>query len=247
VEEKILQKNAELEDNNWWHISRRKIIETAIEKYIGKFPADAQILDVGCGTGGNFDLICNYSKNISGIESDSYALGIARQKYASINISQGDLPYNIPVQENNFDAIFLLDVLEHIDDDLSSLQTLFSKLKSGGHLIITVPAFNFLWSNHDTVNHHKRRYSLNELIGKVKKNSFQIKCASYFNTWLFPLIALVRIIKSKTPTLKDKSDLFTPPKAVNNILTCIMSSERFFIRDSKLPFGVSIIVIAQKP
>ncbi|EKE02635.1 MAG: hypothetical protein ACD_20C00350G0013 [uncultured bacterium] len=247
MEEKILQQNAEMEDNNWWHVSRRKIIKSAINKHVGKFSPDAQILDIGCGTGGNFDFIYNYSKNITGIELDPYALDVAQQKYKNVNICQGDLPYNIPVPDNNFDVIFLLDVLEHINDDTASLYTIFSKLKPGGHLVMTVPAFNFLWSNHDDINHHKRRYTLTELTDKVRKNNFKIKCTSYFNTWLFPLIALVRIIKSKIPALKDKSDLFMLPKTINNILTGLMSSERFLVENSVLPFGVSIIVIAQKP
>lgn len=246
MEEEVYQQNAKLEDNNWWHVARRKIIETTIEKYIGKTPSNAIVLDIGCGSGGNFDLISKYYKNIYGVEASSCVMEIAKQKYPDINISQGDLPDNVPFSDNYFDIIFLLDVLEHIEDDSSALKTIFKKLKPGGYLILTVPAFNFLWSHHDEINHHKRRYSLGELTSKIRKNNFKIKCESYFNTLLFPLIALVRLVKKGNASLKNKSDIFAMPGVINSLLTNIMSSEKFFIRNNKLPFGVSIIVVAQK-
>jgi len=237
--------DAKYQKENWWHISRIKIIETVIKKHIKNLGQETEILDIGSGTGGNFKLLSRFTKNIIGMECNSYARELSQQKY-DFQVTDGNLPDNIPFSDESFDLITLFDVLEHVDDDINSLKNILSKIKMGGHILITVPAYQFLWSGHDEINDHKRRYTLNELLAKMKKAGITIKYGSYFNTWLFPLIFAVRFIKSKISVLKDKEDTFLPPKPINSLLKLIMSSESLIIQNGSCPFGVSIIALGYK-
>lgn len=232
-------------EEHWWLVSRRKIIETVIKKHVKEINPEYKILDIGCGTGGNFNLLSKYSQNIIGLENDPYAANLSKEKY-NFNIIQGNLPDNIPFPDENFDLITLFDVLEHVDDDETSLKNILAKIKPGGHFLLTVPAYQFLWSDLDVINDHKRRYTLKELSNKVKQSGLNIKYKSYFNTWLFPLISLVYFLKNHFGIFKDTYQINFPSKPVNFILKSIMSSERFIIKNGVLPFGVSIILLGCK-
>lgn len=235
-----------LEQEHWWFVSRRSIIDTVLRSRLASVGSRSAILDAGCGTGGNLDLLSGLSGDVTGLEMEPGAAEIARSKSGKA-VFIGSLPDQVPFADGSFDLIVLLDVLEHIEDDMGALVSLTAKLKPGGHLIITVPAFSFLWSKHDESHHHKRRYRLHELTGKMRRCHLVPTYASYFNTWLFPLIALVRMLQ-KTVRLFDKTDdLSMPSPLLNKLLTEVMSSERHILKRGKLPFGVSIMAIGQKP
>ena len=237
--------DAKYQKENWWHLSRIKIIETVIKKHIKKINPEYKILDIGCGTGGNFNLLAKYSQNIIGLENDPYAIELSKEKY-DFNIVQGNLPDNIPFSDENFDLITLFDVLEHVDDDETSLKNILAKIKPGGYFLLTVPAYQFLWSDLDVINDHKRRYTLKELSNKIKQAGLKIKYGSYFNTWLFPLIFLVYFLKNHFSMFKDTYQASFPSKPINFILKSIMSGERFIIQNGAFPFGVSIILLGCK-
>lgn len=234
-----------LEHEHWWFVSRRSIIETVIRIHVKSIGPHFKILDAGCGTGGNLDLLSSLGCDVTGLEMEPDAAEIARSKSGK-TVYIGSLPDQIPFADESFDLIVLLDVLEHIDDDIGALTSLTAKLKHGGNLLITVPAFSFLWSRHDESHHHKRRYRLNELVGKMSHCNLHPKYASYFNTWLFPMIALVRILQKRLRFLKKTDDLSMPSPFLNTLLTAAMSSERHILKHGKLPFGVSIMAIGQK-
>ncbi|MDD3012420.1 MAG: class I SAM-dependent methyltransferase [Candidatus Gastranaerophilales bacterium] len=244
MEDRIYLKMADLEDKHWWFVSKRKIIETIINKYIKGLNYKSKILDAGCGTGSNFLMLSKFSKNITMMEYDENASKIAEQKY-NCKVYKGSLPSDIPFNDNEFDLIVLLDVLEHIDNDKDALIALKSKLKPEGYLLITVPAFNFLWSSHDESHHHKRRYKLGELNKILLNCGFEKRYCSYYNFILFPLIVCIRFIK-KLGLLSKEDDLNAASKIVNYILTLIMSSESHLLKFFQLPFGVSIISVYQK-
>jgi SAM-dependent methyltransferase len=158
----------------------------------------------------------------------------------------GSLPNQVPFPDESFDLIVLLDVLEHIGEDKAALAALAAKLKPGGHLLVTVPAFSFLWSEHDESHHHHRRYRLPQLTGLMKQCRLEPTFASYFNTWLFPLIALVRVVLKKLPFARNTDDLSMPSLLLNKLLTHVMTSERHLLRLGRLPFGVSIVALGRK-
>lgn len=233
---------ASLEENHWWFAARRAIVENIIRQL--RLPSDAKILDAGCGTGGNLSMLGRYGQ-VQGMELDEHARQMANAKGIA-QVLPGTLPDKVPYQPEQFDLIALLDVLEHIEDDLGTLDTLGALLKPGGCLLISVPAFPFLWSAHDEVHYHKRRYVLDELENKLKKSGLQVTYASYFNTVLFPLISAARLLGKLLPGRRDNGDLVMPSSFVNRLLFAIFASERFLLGRWSLPFGVSAMAIARK-
>jgi SAM-dependent methyltransferase len=236
---------ASVEDKHWWFVARRQILQKVICRL--SLPKDAQILEAGCGTGGNLEMLSRYGQ-VSAMELDEIACQLANKRQVT-QVKPGSLPDNIPFLWD-YDLILILDVIEHLDNDLLALEALYYKLKPGGYLLVTVPAYMFLWSEHDEINHHKRRYRLKALKKVVKKAGYEVDYGSYFNTFLFPLVAIVRILaKLKPQQDKNKlsSDLVVPSKSVNQILKFIFASERYFMNKFLLPFGVSVLLLARKP
>ena len=235
---------ASVEDKHWWFIARRQILEKVICRL--NLPKNPQILEAGCGTGGNLQMLSRYGQ-VSAMELDEIACQLANQRQVT-HVKPGSLPDNIPFT-SYYDLILILDVIEHLDDDLSALEALYYKLKPGGYLLVTVPAYKFLWSEHDEINHHKRRYQLKALKQVVKKAGYEVDYGSYFNTFLFPLVAIVRglaKLKPKQNNNQISSDLVVPSKSVNQILKWLFASERYLIDKFTLPFGVSILLLAKK-
>ncbi|MFZ5644838.1 MAG: class I SAM-dependent methyltransferase [Bacillota bacterium] len=231
------------EQNHWWFVARRAILKAVIEKYLERSPKF--ILDAGCGTGGNLDFLKSLGGHVTAVEMNSTAARIAAEKHG-IGVLTGSLPDKMPFPEESFDLITLLDVLEHVEYDEKALSVLGSLLRPGGYLLVTVPAFSFLWGYHDEVHDHKRRYRSMELANKIKKANLKMVYCSYFNFFLFPAIAAARftgrLLSSKSPN----GDLYMPPHIINNLLKAVMSSEAAILQNTRLPVGVSLIALACK-
>jgi SAM-dependent methyltransferase len=249
MEKNFYLQYATVEDKHWWFVARRRILDQVISQII--LPIDAKILEVGCGTGGNLRMLSRHGE-IAAMELDETACEFANQRQVTA-VKLGSLPDKIPFADD-YDLIVAFDVIEHLDDDLAALSALRSHLKPGGWIILTVPAYQFLWSHHDDINHHKRRYRLQGLQKVVRKADFSIAYGTYFNTFLFPLVAGVRLLeqllklknKSHENQTKISSDLTLPSPLVNKLLTFLFASERHFMGKLSLPFGVSALVVAQK-
>ena len=236
---------ASVEDKHWWFVARRQIIEQVIRKL--SLPKNAQILEAGCGTGGNLQMLSRHGQ-VSAMELDEIACQLANQRQVT-TVKRGTLPDNIPFALH-YDLILILDVIEHLDDDLSALKALYYKLKPGGYLLVTVPAYQFLWSEHDEINHHKRRYRLQGLKEMVRKAGYEVIYGSYFNTFLFPIVVIVRALGKLLPKQNNNqlsSDLVLSSKPVNQLLTWLFANERYLINRFTLPFGLSILFLARKP
>ncbi|BAY18696.1 hypothetical protein NIES21_45480 [Anabaenopsis circularis NIES-21] len=235
---------AAVEDQHWWFVGRRRIVEALIRQL--KLPKHAKILEAGCATGGNLSMLARYGE-VAAMELDETACLLANERRVT-TVQQGSLPDKIPFT-SQYDLIVILDVLEHIDDDLAALEALSSRLNPNSWLLITVPAYQFLWSYHDEINHHKRRYTLKKLQRVVKQAGYTVCYGSYFNTWLFPLVAGIRLLKNLLKLDKKadaSSDLNLPAKPINKFLTFLFASERYLINRVSLPFGVSVVLTAQK-
>lgn len=240
MDSQMYQQMMEVEDKHWWFVARRAIIEQVIRKL--NLPADAKIFEAGCGTGGNLAMLSRHGR-VSAMELNETARTFASELQLG-EIQPGLLPDDIPFPDKNFDLIVLLDVLEHVEEDTASLQALFAKLKPSGWLLITVPAYPWLWSQHDDLLHHKRRYLLHHLQQIVGNAGYNVHFVSYFNFVLFPLIAGVRLVQGLFN--KGGNEQSMPPKLVNKILTLLFGLERHLIGSLSLPFGVSLLLLAQK-
>lgn len=233
----------ELEEKHWWFVARRNILKHLLSSL--QLPERSDILEVGCGTGGNITFLRKFGELIC-VESDDSAAELARERKL-VPIMSGALPNEMPIFGNKFDLIVLFDVIEHIDDDNGSLQVLSKLLKPGGRIVLTVPAFAFLWSQHDEENHHKRRYSRKSLTRLVTLSGLSLDYFSYFNFWLFPLVACIRVIRKVIPYKESWRDMKLPATLPNRILQSIFNSERHFVGKRYLPFGMSLVAVISNP
>lgn len=243
----IYQSMARVEDAHWWFRGRRYIVGHVLRRL--KLHHNSAILDAGSGTGGNLALLSGFGR-VYGMELDDEARALANGR-GVVAVEKGRLPEGIPFEAMQFDLACMFDVLEHVEEDEATLASLHGRLKQGGRLLLTVPAFPFLWSAHDESHHHKRRYRMKELAAKVEKAGFTIESRNYINFWLFPAVAAVRLaggLATRLGLVKPKpgAELGLPPGPVNRLLTCVFASEAWLIDRMDLPFGVSIILVARK-
>ncbi len=247
MQDDLYRQMYELEDRHWWFLGRRRIVESVISR-IGLSP-EAAVLDAGCGTGGNLAMLARFGA-VVGTELDAAAAGMARTR-AMARIVRAKLPLDMPFEPGLFHLATLLDVLEHIEDDGACLRTLESLLRPGGHLVLTVPAFPFLWGAHDIEHRHVRRYRAGPLRGLLESSGLKVEWISYYNTLLFPLVAVARLARKMLPVTGTTGpvgrELALPPKPVNALLEGIFACERHWLGRVRAPVGVSLIAVARKP
>ncbi|WP_426700418.1 class I SAM-dependent methyltransferase [Rhodanobacter sp. Col0626] len=230
------------ESRHWWFCARRKILGSVIETM--GLPHHARILEVGSGTGGNLTMLSQHG-NVSALEMDENARKLSSDKtHDQFAIHAGSCPDNIPFQDERFDLICMFDVLEHIDEDVETLAALRRYLAPGGRMLITVPAYQWLWSAHDVFLHHKRRYTARTLREAFHRSGLRIDRLTYFNTLLLPLAALARL-KDRASSRKKASGTEIPPPFINSTLNAIFASERHMLANFNLPAGVSLLGIVR--
>jgi SAM-dependent methyltransferase len=235
---------AALEDTHWWFSGRRAICERMLDRIA--LPPNAFILELGCGTGGNFPMLARRGR-LYAMDTDESALGFAASRRLA-KLARGSLPRELPFAPGRFDLVVMTDVLEHLDDECGSLCAVRTSLRPGGWLLLTVPALSWMWSEHDATHHHRRRYRAAELRRLLGESGFSIDYLSYYNFLLFPAIAGVRLFQRLRAAPFDganrKHDLMMPPRLVNAFLLRLLSSERFLLGPFRPPVGVSLIAVA---
>jgi SAM-dependent methyltransferase len=241
MEKDIYHKTAAMENVHWWFIGRRFIVEQILKR-LG-LPINAEILEVGCGTGGNLPLLAKFG-NVYGVEIDDTARAYATERGIG-TILPGSLPDEIPFPEQRFDLIVMTDVLEHVTEDQEALERLYTRLTSGGYILITVPAFPALWSRHDDLHHHKRRYTRERLRAIVTHAGFRMVKASYINCIMFPAIAGVRLMQ-RFLGMADADDLKMYPPFMNRLLAGLFAGEGHLLGLVSLPFGLSLLCVGRK-
>ena len=230
MEKNYIDKYKAVEENHPWFKARRKLFRSIIPN-----DKELRILDFGCGSGQFLISLCNEGyKNLFGIEPN------ISKKVISIN--NVDISINKKLDKNNkYDVVLMMDVLEHIEDDLGIILKIVSQLNNGGMLLISVPAYNLLWSEHDTKNMHFRRYNRKTLSYILKQTDLNIKWISNWNFFMFPLIAINRLCRNKF-----KQEIEIPHEIISFILYKLLCLENILLKKIGLPFGVSIIACAEK-
>jgi SAM-dependent methyltransferase len=240
MEEHLYQQFYEIENDHWWFAARRKILIAYLRHRVDTSQR-LKLLDVGCGTGAILAEASRYF-DAYGVDASPRAIEFSKKRGLT-KLFVGNLG-EYPESEQ-FDIITLLDVIEHIDDDLGVLKQAYARLNNNGHVLVTVPAYQWLWSSHDVVNHHKRRYTRQQLSVVVTDAGFHIDHVTYFNTLLFP-IALLRRVFARAANKQEADDFLIPSGPVNAALYGIFRMEQSALPYTTIPFGLSVLCWASK-
>jgi SAM-dependent methyltransferase len=241
----VYEEYAQLETTHWWFRGRRAIFDALI-RYLD-IPEEALLLDVGCGTGVNFTVLASYGRVI-GLDRAEVAVRYARAHTTVPTFVSTATA--LPFVSNSFDLITAFDLIEHIDDDAICAHELARVCRPGGFIMVTVPAFQWLWGRQDIISHHKRRYRSDQLAQLFTHQGLEIRRLTYMNTILFPAIAAVRLFRHSLPDCSGElhSDFsLLDLRWINTILGKVFGAEAWVLRRWCLPIGVSILCIARKP
>jgi len=235
------QLDIDLAESHWWWVARRKVLRRLLSRFVGRSDK-RKILEVGCSTGSNLRMLQDFG-TVHAMEVHEPAVEYCRMRYPGIRVYDGGIPDPL---RDSYDVICLFDVLEHIEDEDGALEWIDDHLTPGGVLLVTVPAFEFLWSRHDELAQHYRRYTKPALEALLRRR-FDVAYCSYFNTHLFPAIAVVRLIQRLLHLDRGENDKAVGGRGIpNRVLQAVFASERLWLPALKLPFGVSIFAAAHK-
>jgi len=243
VDERLYEEYAQIQGRHWWFAGRRAIVRAVIESRLS--PAGPmRICDVGCGTGTNLRELRRFGP-VTGVDPEPSAVAYCQSHgEQDVRLSSG---LDLPFEDSSFDLITMLDVLEHVDDEAAMLGEARRVLAPGGHLLLTVPAYEWMWGAQDVIAHHKRRYTRPRLLSMLTGSSFEPLASSYFNTLLFAPIAAVRLARRlRPPSGPPRSDFeLTEPGLMNSMLARGFGAEAAVLRRASLPFGVSILALGR--
>ncbi|MBO9713052.1 class I SAM-dependent methyltransferase [Sphingomonas sp.] len=236
----VYDRMAAHDTTHWWYRARREILSDYLERY-GALPRESHILEIGCGTGHNLPMLARFGE-VDAIEIDETARDFASERLGK-PVGSAPLPELAGVAPESYDLVAVLDVIEHVDDDVGALKAMAARLKPGGKILITVPAHQWMWSAHDVVNHHKRRYSKATLVKALEAAGLTWKQLRWFNSLLFPVAVAARMAGKLMG--KDDSDDSPPAKPLNSAFEAIFGIERHLLGRVPMWPGLSIIVLAQ--
>ena len=244
VSEAWERKRKEFQDN-WWYSRRRGGLEVLMRS--AKTPGDAKILEVGCGTGHNYQFLKRYG-DYHGMDSSNVMIELVTS-YGLQKVALGDA-VNMPYKDDAFDVVLALDVIEHIENDALAIQEMNRVLREGGIIVISVPAFKWMWSMLDSLAGHKRRYTKKVVTDLVTSRGFRVERVTYWNFLLFFPISLYRIFENALRYDKRHQEPFYTKPLVSRgdkLFRFLLSMENKAIQKGlNFPFGVSIFCVARK-
>ena len=228
------------EDRHWWYRGRRTVLDGVIAD-LG-LAAGARILDAGCGSGRNMVELARFG-SVTGIELSQTSVEIARSRGAGEVLAGSVL--EMPFADDSFDLAVSLDVIEHLDEDADALRELRRVVAPGGSLLVTVPAYEWLWSGHDEINHHHRRYTRRSLQRVAEQAGWRQTRTTYFNSLLLPVAILLRALdRLSTKPTESSLDLWVPPEPLNWLLERPLALEAALIgRGGRIPAGLSLLAV----
>jgi ubiquinone/menaquinone biosynthesis C-methylase UbiE len=247
MNEGLLEKFNKVEQIHWWWEGRKEILK----QFIGK-SRPKKILDVGCGTGETLSFLQDTYPNtqLFGIDSSNKAISFSKKR-GHKNIFKASA-LNLPFDDNYFDIVLFLDVLEHIGNDAKAISEAKRVLKKNGRIICTNPALKFIWSEHDSNQGHKRRYSKKDVVNLAKNSNLKVEKTAYFNFLLSPAIILIRLLSRvrffKHFTSYDNSLNYDIANmgVINSILKFLFTKEIQALKYIRYPFGISISAVFRK-
>jgi SAM-dependent methyltransferase len=230
----------EAEDRHWWYRGRRTVLERVIDEL--RLPARARILDAGCGSGRNMVELARHG-TVTGVELSDVSVEKARERGVGEVVAGSVLEMPFPAE--SFDFAVTLDVIEHLADDLGALRELRRVVAPGGALLVTVPAYPWLWSGHDVINHHHRRYTRRTLQRVAERAGWTQARTTYFNSLLLPVAVVLRVLdRFNRKTTESSLDLWVPPEPFNWLLERPLAFEAAVIgHGGRIPAGLSLLAV----
>ncbi len=235
----------EVEGSHWWFVGRRAILESFLDTIVRKLrpgSGSLKILDVGCGTGANVEMLSQYG-DAEGVDVSDDALEFCRQK--GLRVQKG-LAETLPYADETFDLTTALDVIEHLDEDLAGLKEMHRVTRSGGYSLFFVPAFMWLWGVQDDISHHRIRYTRRQIVDRITAAGYEVERATYAN-WTFFVPILTGRLLMKATGLRPASENNINVSALNGLFGKLFAAERFWLKRYNFPVGVSIVVAARRP
>jgi SAM-dependent methyltransferase len=231
-----------VEQSHWWYAGRRKILASFLEDICRRVTdRPPRILDVGCGTGANLLMLSQYG-DAEGVDVSEDALAFCRERgLEKVKLGAAE---KLPYDDGTFDLVTALDVVEHLDNDLAGLREMRRVLRPGGHVLLFVPTFMFLWGLQDDVSNHRRRYRLPELRRVLEQAGFEIERTTYANITFFLPILLARKLMRVTG-IKAESENNINVSAFNGLLGGMLGAESVVLKYMNIPFGVSGLCVAR--
>ncbi|HVN83398.1 MAG TPA: class I SAM-dependent methyltransferase [Candidatus Binatia bacterium] len=248
MEAELYEKFYDIEEHFWWSVgTRRTFLEVINETLV---PIPSRVLDLGCGTGIMLKELATEQRFVCGYDGSSLALSFCHRRGLN-DLVQGDASV-LPFGTECLDLVTALDVIEHLDDDEGCVREMARVCRRGGHVLIHVPAFPFLWSYKDELNHHRRRYRRKALTDLIERNGLKVLQVHYLNSVAFPAAMLMRALgrngsKGDQASVDALGQLYDIPASVNRLMTHLMDLERWLGRYVPPPFGMSLLCLAQKP
>ncbi|HEX3251481.1 MAG TPA: methyltransferase domain-containing protein [Pyrinomonadaceae bacterium] len=231
----------QVEEAHWWYLGRRRIIQSLVEK-ISSTLNNPRILDVGCGTGANLKMLAGLGR-AEGVDISPQAVEFCRERGLD-SVKLGAVE-ELPYENDSFDLVTALDVIEHLDDDVAGLREMRRVLRPEGRLLLFVPAFMFLWGVQDDVSNHRRRYTLPSLLKAVEAAGFSVEWSSYANISFFLPVLVVRSVM-RWLGLRAATEYGINISLMNGPFSQLFAAERFVLNGGRLPFGVSAVCIARR-
>ena len=231
------------EGHHWWFVGRRAVVAALMTRL--DLPPEPDIVEAGCGTGGNLQMLAARG-TVSAFEPFDEAAAVARSRYPTLDVRHGELPDVLPFPEASYDLVAALDVLEHVRDDQRALEALVALARPGGWVIVTVPAHQALWGSHDRRLHHRRRYGRRQLEMLAESTGAEIVYVTAFNTFLAPIAMAYRLIERVVGRDLGNQERI-PPRWINAALATAFALERHFVTRSALPAGLSYAAILRRP
>jgi SAM-dependent methyltransferase len=240
------------EPHHWWFRGRRAVLRSVLRASLPR--GGLRLVEIGCGTGLFLPVAAEFGEAL-GVEASPEFLEVARGR--GFPVLAGALPDHLPLPPASCDVVLLLDVLEHIGDDRAALKAAADLLRPGGLVVCTVPAYAWLWSPHDDTLGHRRRYTVGSLSRLAREVDLLLRRATYFNTLLAPPIIAVRLLRrwrshalprgeAAAPAVRPEHDLVRPSPPLNALLAGIFSLEARLLGMTGLPFGISVLLVAQR-
>jgi SAM-dependent methyltransferase len=243
VDDVVYRELAAVEGTHWWFQARRRILRDVVDRHRPAALDRSPIVDIGCGTGEMVDMLREFGP-VVGLDASPIAVQYCRERFGdAVDVRLGRIPEDLPAGAR---LVTAFDVVEHLEDDAGALSAIHDHLSPGGRFICTVPAFAFLWSGHDEAHHHYRRYTRRTLRRRLEQAGFAVDRMSYFNTFLFPAVAAVRLAQRLRPGPVRGSDASIPPPWANRMLFGLFAAERGLLRLTSLPVGISLLAVCRR-